>query len=225
MSNRKKLLGKLLALGMAVGMIPASMLGAATASNSNDPYYGTEEDTGPVYGVVDDTTTPVITVPFADVPAGAYYLEALKWAIDEGITNGVSDTTFAPGQTCSEDQMITFLWRVAGSPRPANAVSGTDYYSEAVQWAREKGIIVGNYGGGDVCDRAEMVTFLWRAFQRPHRLFSHKFVDVDAAADYYPALLWALKEGITNGTSESTFSPHAACTRAQMVTFLYRAYQ
>ena len=209
MSNTKKLLAKLLVLCMVVGMIPATLLGAAAASSYNDAYYGVEEDTATI---------------FKDVPAGAYYAKAVNWATEMGITNGTSDTTFSPDKECSEDEMMTFLWRAAGSPKTVGAVSGSDYYSQAVQWAKEKGIISGTHGGSDVCDRAEMVVFLWRAAGSPHRIYEHKFTDVDPNADYYPALLWALREGITNGTSDTTFSPEGGCTRAQMVTFLYRAY-
>lgn len=206
MSNTKKLLAKLLVLCMVIGMVPATLLGTAAASYNN-PYYGVEED--------------AVTTIFTDVPAGSYYAKALNWAVEKGITKGTSDTTFSPEQPCSKDEMMTFLWRAAGSPKPAGTVTGTEFHSEAVQWAQEKGI---SAGGSDACTRSEMVTFLWRAVGSPHRLYQHTFADVDATAEYYPALLWAVHEGITNGVSENAFGPDQVCTRAQMVTFLYRAY-
>lgn len=210
MRNTKKLLAKLLVLCMVVGMIPATLLGAAAASSYNDAYYGVEEDTA--------------SAVFKDVPVGAYYAAALNWAVEKKITEGTSATTFSPEDSCKEHDMMTFLWRAAGSPKPEGAVSGTEYYSVAVQWAKEQGIITGTEGGSDVTSRAEMVIFLWRAAGSPHRLYKHTFTDVDETAEYYQAMIWALHEGITKGTSDTTFGPEGNCTRAQMVTFLYRAY-
>lgn len=212
MSNTKKLLAKLLVLCMVIGMVPATLLGAAAYTSYNNSYY---------YGVQEDT----VSATFKDIPAGAWYNKALAWALEKGITKGTGDgTTFSPEQDCSENEIMTFLWRAAGSPKPVGAVTGTEYYSEAVQWATEQGIITGTHGGTDVCDRAEMVMYLWRAAGSPYRIYEHSFTDVDSTAEYYPALIWALREGITTGVSDTSFNPQGGCTRAQMVTFLYRAF-
>ena len=171
--------------------------------------------------------------PFLDVPNGAYYADAVLWAVKNGITGGTSATTFAPDAPCTRAQAVTLLWRAAGSPAPKNTempftdVPADSYYAQAVLWAVENGITGGTsentFSPDANCSRGQIVAFLWRSKQSPAIATANPFVDVDAEAYYHNAVLWAAGEGITGGTSASTFSPNAACTRAQIVTFLYRA--
>jgi len=169
---------------------------------------------------------------FYDVPNDAYYYEAVKWAVENGVTGGVGNNLFAPDGTCSRAQAVTFLWRAAGSPAPkSTATPFTDvpagsYYYNAVLWAIENGITVGTsattFSPDADCTRAQIVTFLWRAEKSPAAGSSNPFTDVASGAYYADAVLWAVKENITNGSTATTFSPDANCTRAQIVTFLYR---
>ena len=170
---------------------------------------------------------------FVDVPADAYYYDAVLWAAEEGITGGVDATHFAPNATCTRAQAVTFLWRAAGSPAPKNSmmpftdVPAGSYYEQAVLWAVENGITDGTsattFSPDAVCSRGQIVTFLWRSQKSPASDSVNPFTDVAADAYYNSAVLWAVKEDITNGTSSTTFSPDADCTRAQIVTFLWRA--
>lgn len=171
---------------------------------------------------------------FTDVPADAYYADAVKWAVAEGITNGTSDTTFGPDVSCTRAQMVTFLWRQAGAPKstgnnPFTDVQAGSYYYDAVLWAVEQGITSGTsattFAPDAVCTRAQTVTFLWRQAGTPVVNYAMSFADVDASAYYGEAVRWAVSEGITSGTSATTFSPNVDCTRAQIVTFMYRAEQ
>ena len=168
---------------------------------------------------------------FADVPANAYFADAVKWAVDKGITNGLSDTMFGPYESCTRAQIVTFLWRAAGSPEPKTASSFTDvsasaYYAKAVAWAVENGITNGmtetTFAPDATCTRGQSVTFLHRALKGTA---SGSFTDVKSDAFYADAINWAVANNVTNGTSNTTFSPNADCTRAEIVTFLYRAYQ
>ena len=168
---------------------------------------------------------------FTDVPADAYYREAVLWAVEKGVTNGVSDTLFGPDQACTRAQIVTFLWRAAGSPEPTAAGGFTDvpadaYYAKAVAWAVENGITTGVAEGvfapDATCTRAQSVTFLFRALDGTAGTGS-SFTDVPADAYYAKAVAWAVEKGVTNGISESLFGPDGDCTRAQIVTFLYRA--
>ena len=170
---------------------------------------------------------------FADVPANAYFADAVKWAVDKGITNGLSDTMFGPYESCTRAQIVTFLWRAAGSPEPKTASSFTDvpvstYYAKAVAWAVENGITNGmtetTFAPDATCTRGQSVTFLHRALKGTAS-GSANFTDVKPDAFYADAVSWAVKNDVTNGTSNTTFSPNADCTRAEIVTFLYRAYQ
>lgn len=170
---------------------------------------------------------------FADVPANAYFADAVKWAVDKGITNGLSDTMFGPYESCTRAQIVTFLWRAAGSPEPKTASSFTDvpasaYYAKAVAWAIENGITNGmtetTFAPDATCTRGQSVTFLYRALKGTAS-GSANFTDVKSDAFYADAINWAVKNDVTNGTSATTFSPNADCTRAEIVTFLYRAYQ
>ena len=170
---------------------------------------------------------------FYDVPNGAYFYEAVKWAVENGITDGVGDNLFAPDQPCTRAQIVTFLWRAAGSPEPKTASSFTDvpanaYYAKAVAWAVENGITNGmtetTFAPDATCTRGQSVTFLYRALKGTAS-GSANFTDVKSDAFYADAINWAVANNVTNGTSNTTFSPNADCTRAEIVTFLYRAYQ
>ena len=170
---------------------------------------------------------------FADVPANAYFADAVKWAVDKGITNGLSDTMFGPYASCTRAQIVTFLWRAAGSPEPKTASSFTDvpvstYYAKAVAWAVENGITNGmtetTFAPDATCTRGQSVTFLHRVLKGTAS-GSTNFTDVKSDAFYADAINWAVANNVTNGTSNTTFSPNADCTRAEIVTFLYRAYQ
>ena len=169
---------------------------------------------------------------FYDVPNDAYYYEAVKWAAENGVTGGKSDGSFAPGDTCTRAQIVTFLWRAAGCPEPKSGagfadVSGSAYYAKAVAWAVENGVTSGRKSGGfdpgAPCTRAQAVTFLARALNADGN-GSAAFRDVPADSYYAAAVAWAVANGVTNGRSDGSFAPNAACTRAQIVTFLYRAY-
>ena len=171
---------------------------------------------------------------FYDVPNGAYFYEAVKWAVENGITTGVGNDLFAPEQPCTRSQIVTFLWRAAGSPEPKSTAAGmTDvvpgsYYAKAVAWAVENGITTGTAEGtfspDATCTRAQAVTFLARA-QNAKATGKTAFSDVPADSYFADAVAWAQANGVTTGTSETTFSPDSDCTRAQIVTFLYRANQ
>ena len=170
---------------------------------------------------------------FYDVPNGAYFYEAVKWAVENGITTGVGNDLFAPEQPCTRAQIVTFLWRAAGSPEPKAMSSFTDvpanaYYAKAVAWAVENGITNGMtatmFAPDATCTRGQSVTFLYRALKGTAS-GSTNFTDVKSDAFYADAINWAVANNVTNGTSNTTFSPNADCTRAEIVTFLYRAYQ
>lgn len=170
---------------------------------------------------------------FADVPANAYFADAVKWAVDKGVTNGLSDTMFGPYESCTRAQIVTFLWRAAGSPEPKTMSSFTDvpastYYAKAVAWAIENGITNGmtetTFAPDATCTRGQIVTFLYRALKGTAS-GSTNFTDVKSDTFYADAINWAVANNVTNGTSNTMFSPNADCTRAEIVTFLYRAYQ
>ena len=171
-------------------------------------------------------------MPFEDVPDDACYFDAVLWAVEVGITNGTSDTTFSPDESCTRAQAVTFLWRAAGCPAPKSSempfkdvVKGS-YYYEAVLWAAENGITMGTsattFSPEEICTRAHIATFLWRAQGMPDAGRTNPFADVSEGTYYTDAVLWAAENGITKGTSATTFSPDEDCTRAQIVTFLYR---
>lgn len=171
--------------------------------------------------------------PFADVATDAYYYDAVKWAVNKGITNGVSETLFGPDQACTRAQIVTFLWRAAGSPEPKSGSSFADvaadaYYAKAVAWAVENGITKGTsettFHPDETCTRAQGVTFLYRALGKLAAAQAG-FTDVAADSYYADAVNWAAENGVTNGISETLFGPDGSCTRVQIVTFLYRAYQ
>ena len=171
---------------------------------------------------------------FTDVHAEDYYYDAVLWAAQKGITGGMSDTLFAPNAVCTRAQIVTFLWRAAGSPEPKALSSFADvpadaYYARAVAWAVENGITNGTtdttFGPDETCTRAHGVTLLSRAAGTNTASGNSNFADVDVNAYYASAVKWAVDNGITNGISSSLFGPDSSCTRAQVVTFLYRMYQ
>ena len=169
---------------------------------------------------------------FVDVATGSYYEDAVDWAVENGITKGTDDTHFSPDGICTRAQAVTFLWRTAGSPEPeTRAMPFTDvpvgsYYYDAVLWAVENGITKGTsdttFSPNMTCSRAQIVAFLWRSEKSPAAGTANPFADVKSTAYYADAVLWAVKENITKGTTNTTFSPDADCTRAQIVTFLWR---
>ncbi len=175
-----------------------------------------------------DVTTETV---FDDVDDKAYYADAVKWAVENDVTTGTSKTTFGPGEITTRAQTVTFLWRAMGEPAakttvcPFEDVTEGAYYYDAVLWAVENGITEGTsateFSPNETVTRAQTVTFLWRMAGKPEVAAANAFGDVDADAYYYQAVEWAVKEEITSGTSATTFSPAAACARAQIVTFLY----
>ena len=193
-----------------------------------DDFYVEDAD-GIVYYPGDDIT-PLVN--FTDVPAGAYYADAVKWAVAEGITSGTSPTTFSPNNGCTRAQMVTFLWRAAGSPEPESDygpfrdVPKDAYYRKAVLWAAGEGITSGTspttFSPNATVTRAQTVTFLWRWEGEPEADQRSGFRDVPTGQYYSEAVSWAVEAGITNGTGTTTFSPGQTCTRAQIVTFLWR---
>ncbi len=176
------------------------------------------------------------TMNFSDVKAGDYFYDSVKWAVGQKITNGTSATTFSPYKTCTRAEIVTFLWRAAGSPTPTSSRNpftdvkssmGSDFYN-AILWASQKGITAGTtattFSPNATCTRAQIVTFLYRYAGKPSGNYANPFNDVNQTEHgaYYSAILWAVGKGITTGTTASTFSPSATCNRAEAVTFLYR---
>jgi len=173
-------------------------------------------------------------ISFRDVPENAYYAPAVRWAAQNGVTGGVADGLFGSDQPCTRAQIITFLWRAAGSPAPQGSaklpgdVSGSAYYAQAVLWALENGVASGTgpdaFSPDAPCTRAQSVTFLFRAAGSPASAAASSFRDV-AAADYFaPAVTWAQRNSVTSGVGSGQFGPHQTCTRAQIITFLFAVY-
>ena len=173
--------------------------------------------------------------PFYDVPADSFYNDPVIWAVENGITNGVSDLLFGSEDSRLRAHVVTFLHRAAGNPEPTKTsnpfkdVKSTDFFYKPVLWAVEKGITNGTsattFGSFDTCNRAAVVTFLWRAQGSPEPTSTkNPFVDVKSTDFFYKAVLWAVENGITNGIDATHFGPTTGCNRAQVVTFLYRAY-
>lgn len=178
--------------------------------------------------IVNKTAAPKTVGGFTDVQPGTYFADPVLWAVEKHITEGTSATTFSPDKTCTRAQIITFLWRAAGSPEPKKAASFTDvaddtYYAKACAWAAEKKMVEGStFAPNDSCTRAMAVEFMWKQAGSPKAAAS-SFSDVAADSTYAPAVAWAVKNKVTDGTSATTFSPDKTCTRAQIVTLLYRA--
>ncbi len=169
---------------------------------------------------------------FTDVPAGAYYTDAVKWAVEEEITTGVTSTTFAPNKACTRAEIVTFLWRAKGKPEPTTTenpftdVSANSFAYKAILWAAEEGITTGTgkntFNPNGTCTRGEAMTFQWRAANMPAASGASGFTDVRAGAFYADAVNWAVEEEITNGVTSTTFAPNKNCTRGDIVTFLWR---
>lgn len=176
--------------------------------------------------------TPTPGLPFTDVPVGAWFSAPVVWAVEQGITSGTSPKTFSPKASCSRAQFVTFLWRAAGSPAPENTecpfddISPKKYYYQAAVWAEENGYVKGikerRFGADVNCTRGQAMTILWRYSGSPNVSVYLPFNDVPNDAYFYAAVRWAYKNHITSGTSANMFSPEKSCSRAEMVTFLYK---
>lgn len=218
--------------------IPITTNTSYTVSIPEDPYeeFIAEDANGnEIYPDFDsdvDEYEEELEMPFNDVPEGAYYYDAVLWAVDRMITSGTSETTFSPELGCTRAQVVTFLWRAAEYPEPESNynpftdVSSDQYYYKAVLWAAEEGITTGTttttFSPNATVTRGQTVTFLWRWDGSPEPKSTNTFRDVPANAYYADAVSWAVEWEITNGSSATTFSPEETCTRAQIVTFLYR---
>lgn len=191
-----------------------------------DGYYGFAKESGTgeyaAYAVWEGAQTEPSA--FLDVANDAYYAQPVSWAVEKNITSGTSDTTFSPDDTCTKAQIITFLWRAAGSPKPQSAGAFSDvasdaYYADATDWAAENGMADGDSFNPEApCTREMAVEFMWKHAGSPDAAQAN-FDDVSSGA-----VNWALSQGVTSGTSDTTFSPNDTCTRGQIVTFLYRAF-
>lgn len=205
--------------------------GVSNAKNQ----YGTSIQTVPVQisSLTAKLSSPATIIAkvggFNDVLETDYYADPVLWAVKNEITSGTTDTTFSPDETCTTAQILTFLWRSQGKPEPTiqnpfSDISPGDYFYNAALWANEKGLVSGStFGGNTPCTRAATMTYLWKLAGSPSAPDA-PFTDVSSNVDYIQAVAWAVQQGITSGTSETTFSPEATCTRGQIVTFLYRAY-
>ena len=206
-----------------------------TVTDNGDGTYSFIQPAGKVTVEVTFTEIeqPVENLSFIDIPESAYYYDAVKWAVENGVTTGTTAAAFSPDTSCTRAQAVTFLWRAAGSPEPVNAdcpftdLQPGDYYYKAVLWAVENGITAGTsantFSPNAPCTRGQIVTFLYRA-EGTVVAGSNPFADVADSAYYAGAVKWAVAEGVTAGTTSTTFSPDDPCTRAQIVIFLYRVY-
>jgi YD repeat-containing protein len=180
--------------------------------------------------VLRKTPLPPAVTDFTDLKPSTYCYNAVKWAVGKGVTAGTTATTFSPSQTCTQAQILTFLWRAAGKPEAAgtaayanSAVTSDKYYYKALAWAAEKGVVTDLSLNPDAqCTRADAALYLWRNAGSP-AASPASFTDVTADSACAGAVAWAVEQGVTKGTSDTAFSPDAACTRGQIVTFLYRA--
>jgi hypothetical protein len=196
--------------------------GLPTVTAENSPY-------GSVYGA----GRIKLVKAFSDVPADRYYADPVSWAVAEGITIGTGENTFSPNGKLLRSQIVVMLWRAAGEPKAVNAVNPftdvaeSDYYYDAVLWAVEKGIVCGitadKFDPRGAATRAQTVTFLWRYLDKPESTTSASFTDMVAGKWYEDAINWAVENSITLGLTDGTFGVDTVCTRAQAVTFLYRA--
>lgn len=173
---------------------------------------------------------PAVPVKFTDVPAGSWYYDAVYWAVDKDIVSGTSPTTFTPNRTCTTTEIVTLLWHAAGRPAstaqlPFTLNARLGFAEGALRWAYEEGIIDAAFDQTAPCTRAGAAKFLWQAFGSPATAVANSFTDVPAGAGYAPAVAWAAGRGIIKGTSSTTFTPDTTCTRAEIVTLLYRAYK
>lgn len=179
-------------------------------------------------GIISGTAFAASGTQFTDVAPGIWYADPVDWAIDQGITNGTTSTTFSPDSTCTNAQVLTFIWRACGEPEPTISnpfydVTADQYYYKPALWAYEHDMVTGsNFQADKPCTRSMAVTYLWKELECPEVAPDSRFTDVSASADYAQAVAWAVKVGITDGTGDSTFSPNTTCTRAHIITFLYR---
>lgn len=195
------------------------------------PEKGTNAGSGSSLGSTPDAISGMVN-HFTDVPSGSYYENAVTWAVNKGVTKGTSTNTFSPNKVCTRAEAITFLWRASGSPTSNTSikkfkdVTKDSYYYDAVAWAVEKGICFGTgkdtFSPNKNCNRAEIVTFIWRGQKSPVVNGSNPFNDVTTNAYYSKAVMWAVKENVTKGITESSFGPSNDCTRAQIVTLIWR---
>ena len=202
----------------------------------NDPKGGSGDNTGGNTGGNTGTVTPSKpeTLPFTDVEEGSYCYDAVRWAVEKGVTEGVSETAFAPNDPCTRGQAVTFLWRAAGSPAPRGQempftdVAESSPYAKAILWAAENGVTKGvtetTFAPNQPCTRGQIVTFLYRSQGAPAQAGSNPFTDVAEESPYLPGILWAAENGVTKGVTETTFAPNNTCVRGQIVTFLYRLW-
>lgn len=191
-------------------------------TNNSAPTFYALDDSG-VQTMVSDARSR-----FTDLSANAYYLDPVAWAVNRGITTGKTAATFAPSQTCTHGEILTFLWRAAGKPassaQPPIAMTGKEFYYDAARWAAEKGMIDKNFNPSAPCNRAYAVLYIWQAFGKPAPTKASPFTDVPAHWSSAPAAAWAAEKGITTGKTATTFNPSGICSRGEIVTFLYRAY-
>ena len=212
---------------------------AVEVTNNGDGTYSFTQPAGKVDVEITFMEDNTMLNFFVDVPANAYYYDAVLWAAENGITGGVDDVHFAPNAPCTRAQIVTFLWRAAGSPVVNYAMNFSDapadaYFAEAVRWAVSQGITKGTsdttFSPNATCTRAQTMTFIYRSEQaqgggmQGAGMFQNPFSDVDPENYFGEAVMWAVANGVTNGTGDTTFSPGADCTRAQIVTFLYRFF-
>lgn len=192
-------------------------------------YENEETETKDTEKPLEEEISKTTEIKFTDVSDTSYYADSVKWAVSKNITAGTSDTTFSPDRTCTRAEIITFLWRAVGSPEskaenPFTDINKTDYYYDAAIWAYGKGMVKGKeFMGSLPCTRSSTVMYLWINAGSPEVEAKSQFTDVTSDADYSKAVMWAFKENITSGTSQTTFSPDVICTRGQIVTLLHRA--
>ncbi len=229
---KKRILSLILAVVLLLGCLSLS----ASAEDLSEKNYKTETEEYQSWVQGENISGEYSSShSFTDVKSGAYYEKAVQWAVENGITAGISATVFSPNTSCTRAQAVTFLWRAAGKPAPSGStrsfsdVKTGSYYEKAVAWAVEKGITSGTsatrFSPDATCTRAQIVTFQWRAAGFPSTGAASSFWDVSSNDYYANAVAWAVEQGITSGTSATRFSPNAACTRAQIVSFMYRDAQ
>lgn len=200
-----------------------------TYGPSHELYRATKAENDGSAVVAIPTIAGISCTPFYDVAPSAYCYGSVLWARDHDITAGTGGGSFSPNGTCTRGEILTFLWRAAGSPSPQGSgafsdVSGGDFYASAAQWASEQGLVPsGTFGASAPCTRADVASYLWKLAGSPNA-GSAAFSDVPAGADYAQAVAWASSQGITSGATSTTFAPNDTCTRGQIVTFLYRAF-
>jgi hypothetical protein len=204
-------------------------------SNPTETEEGLEERVCTVCGHTEQRAIAALENPFTDVQYGSFFYEPVMWAVENGITSGTSATTFGPGNRCMRAHVVTFLWKAAGSPEPARKdnpfvdVKPADFFYKPVLWALENGITSGvaatHFGPASYCNRAQVITFLYQTKNRPAvESTDNPFTDVPNGQWFTTPVLWAVENGITSGLSPTSFGPGVICNRAQIVTFLYKAF-